>query len=262
MEIALARLRRGALPLAKSSQFVWNQIPTAYRASVLALLYEYEGQPSVFLTVRASHLRSYAGDVALPGGRAELGESPLDTALREGHEEVGLSPGSVQFVAQLPPYVSSKLSAVVPIVGVMDSPEFVNGVPRLTRPNPQEVSACFSLPLNYLLDPPHDRHAAKQVCWMGLQYQMHFYQVLPRTKRIGEPGRYHLWGLTANILLDIARLTLGQEPLIAHRRDGVYGDQLLSQKMVEHGLFGRNPKQVDFRKEFGCESPVINERIP
>jgi 8-oxo-dGTP pyrophosphatase MutT (NUDIX family) len=48
------------------------------------------GGPAVLLTRRAARLRQHAGQWALPGGRVDDGETPLDTARRELHEELGL----------------------------------------------------------------------------------------------------------------------------------------------------------------------------
>lgn len=262
MEALLAQLRQSTLRLGSRGQELWSQVSLAKRASVLALIFEYRNQPSVLLTVRASHLHSYAGDVALPGGKAEKGETPLDVALREGHEEVGLSPEAVKVVAQLPTYISSLSVAVVPIVGVLKDIELVNGIPKSIRNNQQEVAACFSLPLEYLLTPSIGQFSTKQVDWKGLRYQTHSYRLLAKSKKIGEPGTYRLWGLTANILVDIARLALGREPLFQHRRSDVYGDLLLTEGMLEKGLFGRDPKKINFSTEFGRYSPVITERIP
>ena len=58
-------------------------------SAVLALISEERND--IVLTRRPLSLRHHAGQVALPGGRAEnTDETIVDTALREAHEEVGL----------------------------------------------------------------------------------------------------------------------------------------------------------------------------
>ena len=44
----------------------------------------------LIFTIRAGHLKEHAGEVSFPGGRIDKGENPLQTALREAHEEIGL----------------------------------------------------------------------------------------------------------------------------------------------------------------------------
>ncbi|MEM7297747.1 MAG: CoA pyrophosphatase, partial [Bacteroidota bacterium] len=48
--------------------------------------------PEVLLTRRSRALRNHAGEISFPGGRVDPGETVVDTALREAHEEVGLEP--------------------------------------------------------------------------------------------------------------------------------------------------------------------------
>lgn len=56
------------------------------------------------LTQRSAHLNDHAGQIAFPGGKIDATDtSPLDAALREAEEEVGLSRGAVEVVAELEP---------------------------------------------------------------------------------------------------------------------------------------------------------------
>ena len=59
---------------------------------MLIALVEHPGGLTVILTRRADTLRSHTGQVALPGGRCDPGETPWTTALREAREEIGLDP--------------------------------------------------------------------------------------------------------------------------------------------------------------------------
>ena len=92
---------------------------TERAAAVLVLLGERNGEAEVLLTRRASTLRSHAGEVSFPGGRVEVGEDVVMTALREAHEEVGLDPDAVEVVGHLTPIAAFRsLSAIWPIVAV------------------------------------------------------------------------------------------------------------------------------------------------
>jgi len=70
-------------------------------ASVLIALVERDHGLSVILTRRADTLRRHTGQIALPGGRRDPGETPWQTALREAHEEIGLEPEYVSVVGAL-----------------------------------------------------------------------------------------------------------------------------------------------------------------
>lgn len=62
------------------------------RAAVLLLLFaDRRGGLRVVVTMRAASLRTFSGQAALPGGRADtVEETPYETARREAWEEIGL----------------------------------------------------------------------------------------------------------------------------------------------------------------------------
>jgi 8-oxo-dGTP pyrophosphatase MutT (NUDIX family) len=147
--------------------------------------------PSVLLTLRASALGSHAGEVAWPGGRQDLeDESLLVTALRETHEEIGVRPAQVEVVGELRPFISKFGLLVTPFVGVLQDP--VDLVP-----NPDELEAVFTVPIDYLLDDPRtqtdiiERHGERHV--------------VPVYHYDG----FKIWGLTSMILREFLNGALG-----------------------------------------------------
>lgn len=76
-------------------------------------------EPSVTMMVRARGLRHHAGEVCFPGGKREQGDASLEqTALREAHEEIGLSPDAVDVVGALSPVpVATSRYRIHPFVG-------------------------------------------------------------------------------------------------------------------------------------------------
>lgn len=113
----------------------------------LLLLYPRDGRPHVLLTLRDAALAHHAGQVSLPGGAAEAGESYADAALREAREEVGLDPGIVRVVGALSPlHVPVSRFVIHPWVAVAHvRPHFV--------PDPREVARILEVPLDDLRDP-------------------------------------------------------------------------------------------------------------
>ena len=76
---------------------------SARKAAGLALLYPRGDDTALLLTVRGAHLANHRGQVSLPGGALEAGESVEDAALREAEEEVGLSRAAVSIRLHLTP---------------------------------------------------------------------------------------------------------------------------------------------------------------
>ena len=155
-------------------------------ASVLVPLIEREPGLTVLLTRRTAHLYDHAGQISLPGGRAEGDESPEDTALRETAEEIGLDPRHVEVLGSLSEYVTVTGYRVTPVVGLV-SPPFE------LEPDTFEVAEIFEVPLAVLLDPMN--HQRNRVVAQGVERQ---YYAMPY-------GPYYIWGATAGMLMNLYR---------------------------------------------------------
>ncbi len=109
-------------------------------AAVLAPLFEDQhGDIRIVLTKRPDTMPTHAGHIAFPGGRPDPGDTgPVDTALREAEEEVGIRPESVEILGYLPAVNTVSYSLmVVPVVGRLP------GVPEL-RPSEREVAKVYT----------------------------------------------------------------------------------------------------------------------
>src|SRR5215204_6727882 len=127
----------------------------------------------------------HSGQIAFPGGKIDADDpSPLDTALREADEEIGLDRRLVRPLGYLDSYLSSSGYIVFPAVGVV-TPRF-----ELTL-NRHEVADVFEVPLSFLMDPAnHEIHARE---WKGRIRQ---YYAIPFRDR-------YIWGVTAGILRNL-----------------------------------------------------------
>jgi 8-oxo-dGTP pyrophosphatase MutT (NUDIX family) len=90
------------------------------RAAVLAPVFEdAAGDLRLILTKRPMTMPTHAGHLSFPGGRPDPGDrGPIDTALRETHEEIGIPPSQVEVLGFLPQVDTVEFSRmVVPVVG-------------------------------------------------------------------------------------------------------------------------------------------------
>lgn len=94
--------------------------------SVLILLYEEDGNIKFPLIKRPQYLGAHSGQVSLPGGKAEPGETIIETALREGEEEIGIHASEVNVLGTLSEFfVMPSNFMVTPVVGFLQgSPQF------------------------------------------------------------------------------------------------------------------------------------------
>ena len=89
-------------------------------AAVLVPVVAHASAPTVLLTQRASHLRQHSGQIAFPGGRMDACDaSPIECALREAREEIGLASRHVEPIAYLDPYVTGTGFRVFPVLAVV-----------------------------------------------------------------------------------------------------------------------------------------------
>lgn len=101
------------------------------------------------LTRRTDGLSNHRGEIAFPGGRLEPGETALQAALREAHEELGIVPGEVDVLGPLPA-VGTTLSRfwIQPWVGVLQP-----GIRERVVANPAEVAEVLEVAFNALAAP-------------------------------------------------------------------------------------------------------------
>src|SRR5882757_981773 len=111
-------------------------------AAVLIAVVDHS-QPTVLLTQRAEHLNEHAGQIAFPGGKIDATDaSPLDAALREADEEIGLQRQFIEPVGYLDLYGTGFGFRILPTVARV-KPGF-----RL-KINHSEVDDAFEVPLSF-----------------------------------------------------------------------------------------------------------------
>jgi 8-oxo-dGTP pyrophosphatase MutT (NUDIX family) len=159
-------------------------------SAVLVVLTDVGAGPEVLLTRRSWEMRSHRGEVSFPGGRMDPGESALDTALREAHEEVGLEPELVTVRGELDHLDTAVTrSYIVPKVGTVAD--------RLDlQPHTTEVERVLWVPLaEFTRD---GAYRAEHWGEAPLDRMLHFFELEDET----------VWGATARIIADLLQRAL------------------------------------------------------
>ncbi|KAK2748349.1 hypothetical protein FQN57_001007 [Myotisia sp. PD_48] len=272
-------------------------MPLTRQASVLLLLFaDRRGDLRVILTIRAGTLKSYPGQAALPGGKADSStETPFQTARREAHEEIGLpnigqefpSPFWVEHLCELPTNLARTELAVRPCVALLHSHNEETGedadpeeafMPQLDA---KEVAAVFTGPFhNFLrkLDEPRgeddhklpgkptDWYEGSWTNWNTSWWRMHHFFVPITNQKVTKPRkknkeqdaaianleqeevsfgleRYRVFGMTARILVDAARVAYDENPDFEHNSH--FGDEDMISRLQRLGRFNPVVKRDD-----------------
>jgi 8-oxo-dGTP pyrophosphatase MutT (NUDIX family) len=161
-------------------EIVAKEQPVRPAAVLIAVIDRHE--PTVLLTQRSPHLSSHAGQISFPGGKIDATDaSPLDAALREACEEVGLKRDFVEPVGYLDLYGTAFGFRILPTVAKVQ-PGFALKI------NEAEVVDAFEVPLAFLMNPENHQIHTKEFRGMDRSYY-----AMPYAER-------YIWGATAGIL--------------------------------------------------------------
>lgn len=155
-------------------------------AAVLAAITERDDRPGFLLIHRPSNMRSHPGQVAFPGGKIDPGETPVEAALREAYEELGIHERDVTVIGPSDVYRTNSGYAITPVIAVVPPDIRLN-------PSPTEVAKWFEAPVDFVFDPAnHTHHSA---FWQGSERR--YIEIMWKEHRI--------WGVTAGIIANLAQ---------------------------------------------------------
>ncbi|MEE4450296.1 CoA pyrophosphatase [Novosphingobium resinovorum] len=166
-------------------------------AAVLIAITE-RPRPGILLLHRPSTMRAHPGQIAFPGGRIDPGETPVEAALREANEELGIRGEDVRVIGSSDLYRTGSGYEITPVIGVIP--------PDLAiHPNPAEVAQWFEAPVDFVLDPANQltrslefegrRHSFIEITWNDTRQD------------------HRIWGVTGAILHNLAgRLNWPERP--------------------------------------------------
>ena len=162
------------------------QLSDIRHAAGLLLLFPVDDRAHVVLTVRAHTLDRHGGQVSLPGGVVEAGETFEQAALREAHEEIALETASIRVLGALTPIditVSGfRLHPIVAIAGARPLLAAADG----------EVGRILEVPLDSLLD-------SRRIVWRTLTRDGRVF----RFPAFPVDADAEIWGATAMVLAEL-----------------------------------------------------------
>ena len=168
--------------------------PGARPSAVLLVLADGPVGPEVLLTKRSELMRHHRGEISFPGGRMDPGETPVQTALREAHEEVGLQPEMVEPRGELQ-HLNTIVSRsyIVPIVATL--PERIE-----LAPASPEVDRVLWVPVRALTSA--DRYRSERWGRPPTDRLIHFFELDDET----------VWGATAHLLVALLTAAAALSP--------------------------------------------------
>lgn len=171
------------------------------RASVTIPIVMLNNCAYILFEVRAKTLSTQPSEVCFPGGKMDEGESPLNTAIRETCEELGVEPNDFSVISSLDLFVSPFNIIIHPFLIHLDNVDKINI-------NSSEVEKTFLVPLDYLLTKEPELYVNK----VNITPHESFpYDIIPSKHNYTfATGSYEtffytyknyvIWGLTAKIL--------------------------------------------------------------
>jgi 8-oxo-dGTP pyrophosphatase MutT (NUDIX family) len=157
-------------------------VPERRESAILVPLYLKNGELHILFTKRSFDVAHHKGQISFPGGaRSEEDNSPMDTALRESWEEVGIEPSCVEIIGELDDVLTATSNYLIhPYVGLIPYPyKFIV--------NPNEILELIEVPLKNLMDKANFKEERDADDWGSVTY---FYKYKGKV----------IWGATAIIL--------------------------------------------------------------
>jgi len=143
------------------------------------------GEWQVILTQRPQTMPTHAGQISFPGGRMNSGEGAKAAALRETHEEIGITSSEIKLLGRLPSFNASYAFRITPYIGIIDPMAEIKADPR-------EVDDVFEVPFDFLMNT--DNHIERQASFRDKSFTL-------IDMPYDDNGTHrNIWGMTAMIM--------------------------------------------------------------
>lgn len=176
-----------------------------YASVLIPLIPRADGSIDVLFQVRSSKLPEQPGDICFPGGMAEAGETPAETAVRETSEELLINPEQAKIIGPAD-LLSGGTLDVYPFVGWLNDYQGTFSC--------SEVAEVFTVPLSWFMENepeihevewkpvmpenfPFDKiYGGRNYAWRERKESVYFY----------EYGNKVIWGMTAKMMAAFVKI--------------------------------------------------------
>lgn len=177
-----------------------NILGNLKKTAVMILLSEENGKTNIIFEVRAFNLRHQPGDICLPGGKVEDGESPMEASIRETMEELNLERNDIEFIGSMDYIVTPYNFIIYPFISKLNKKDIT--------PNSDEVDHVFKVPIEFFKENSPDFYELSLMPEPGEKFP---YDLIRNGRdykfRIGKVPEYFykykeyiIWGFTAFIV--------------------------------------------------------------
>lgn len=165
----------------------WSAVEiTEFRAAAVLIAITEREEPGVLLLHRPSNMRAHPGQVAFPGGKIDPGETPIEAALRETWEELGIRQSDVRVIGSGDIYRTHSGYEITPVLATVRADIEI-------KPNPAEVAQWFEAPAGFVLNP--ENQIERWAEWDGGQRP--YYEIMWH--------EHCIWGVTAALIVNLTR---------------------------------------------------------
>lgn len=183
-----------------------------FKAAVIILITEIDGEESIIFEKRSKYI-SQPGEVSLPGGKVEKGESFYEAALRESYEEINAKPEDIEYLGEIDYLVNGNGLIIKPFVGRLRNYRLDD-----FKSN-REIESIFAVPLRYFIENPPKVYGSmtridfnknfpfelvpngKDYNFSKLEHQVYFYENINPV----------IWGYTARIVSRFIEIIVERE---------------------------------------------------
>lgn len=177
-----------------------NILGNLKKTAVMILLSEENGKTNIIFEVRAFNLRHQPGDICLPGGKVEDGESPMEASIRETMEELNLERNDIEFIGSMDYIVTPYNFIIYPFISKLNKKDIT--------PNSDEVDHVFKVPIEFFKENSPDFYELSLMPEPGEKFPYDLIRNGRNYKfRIGKVPEYFykykeyiIWGFTAFIV--------------------------------------------------------------
>ncbi|NLC66362.1 MAG: CoA pyrophosphatase [Clostridium sp.] len=168
--------------------------------SVMILIVEENGVQKIVLEKRALTLKSQPGDICLPGGSIDLGETEKEAAIRETMEELNIKSSDIEFIGPMDFFVSPYGHVMFPFVSKTKIKDFY--------PNKDEVDHVIKVPIKHFIENKPLIYETEIVSNMGEDFPYHLiengkdynFSKSKHKQYFYKYNNYVIWGFTAQVV--------------------------------------------------------------